>query len=166
MDVRWRWMIPYLIIDFPNRIFYGIFGSLIGPSQPYLAFATNVDLATINLLWTLGKHFRNWTVAETSFLKVFDREGRERESVCEWVNDKRGLPKIKRNTFARICFRRNKFCFAKLFNIVVTYYNNNVSSYHNPLVQAANFSSFVKMSTASNAIQEAFNSDNGHRYLP
>lgn len=60
MDTRWKWMLPYLLIDFPNRIFYGIFGSLIGPSQPYLAFATNVDLATINLLWTLGKenHFR------------------------------------------------------------------------------------------------------------
>jgi len=55
MDIRWKWMLPYLIIDFPNRIFYGIFGSLIGPSQPYLAFATNVDLAKINLLWTLGK---------------------------------------------------------------------------------------------------------------
>ena len=56
MDPRWKWMLPYLLIDFPNRIFYGIFGSLIGPSQPYLAYATNVDLATINLLWTLGKN--------------------------------------------------------------------------------------------------------------
>lgn len=57
MDPRWKWMLPFLIVDFPNRIFYGIFGSLIGPSQPYLAYATNVDLTTINLLWTLGSGF-------------------------------------------------------------------------------------------------------------
>jgi len=47
-------MFAYLMIDFPNRIFYGIFGSLMGPAQPYLAYASGTDLAMINLLWTFG----------------------------------------------------------------------------------------------------------------
>jgi len=52
--MSWKWMFAYLMIDFPNRIFYGIFGSLMGPAQPYLAYASGTDLAMINLLWTFG----------------------------------------------------------------------------------------------------------------
>ena len=49
------WIIPFTIVDSFNRMFYGMFGTLYGPSLPFLANAVNVDIETINWLKPFGK---------------------------------------------------------------------------------------------------------------
>lgn len=46
-----KWIVPFTIIDSLNRIFYGMYATLLGPSQPYLARMTGVDIDTVS--WIL-----------------------------------------------------------------------------------------------------------------
>lgn len=43
----WKWVTAFTLVDSLNRIFYGMYVTLLGPSQPYLAHRVNVDLDTI-----------------------------------------------------------------------------------------------------------------------
>ena len=50
-----NWIIPFTIVDSLNRMFYGMYPTLLGPSLPFLANAVNVDIETINWLQPFGK---------------------------------------------------------------------------------------------------------------
>ena len=52
-----KWIIPFTIVDSLNRVFYGMYNTLLGPSQPYLAKAVNVDIDTISWIQPFGKDF-------------------------------------------------------------------------------------------------------------
>jgi hypothetical protein len=52
---KMKWIIPFTIIDSLNRIFYGMYTTLLGPSQPYLARMTSVDIDTISWIQPFGK---------------------------------------------------------------------------------------------------------------
>jgi hypothetical protein len=54
MHPDWYWVLPFTIIDSLNRVFYGMYGTLIGPSQPYFAQAVNVDIDTVNWMSPIG----------------------------------------------------------------------------------------------------------------
>ncbi len=54
-DMIMHWIIPFTIVDSFNRVFYGMFGTLLGPSQPYLAKAVGVDIDTITWIYPFGK---------------------------------------------------------------------------------------------------------------
>ncbi len=68
MHPDWYWMIPFTIIDNVNRIFFGIFGTLLGPSQPYFADVQGVGLDTINWIYPIGK---SKVIAKTILVNVF-----------------------------------------------------------------------------------------------
>ena len=51
----WHWIIPFTIVDSFNRMFYGMYGTLMGPSQPYLAKNVAVEIDTINWIQPFGK---------------------------------------------------------------------------------------------------------------
>ena len=53
----WQWVIPFAVVDNLNRIFYGMYGTLLGPSQPYLAKNVSVGIDTINWIQPFGKTF-------------------------------------------------------------------------------------------------------------
>ena len=53
----WQWVIPFAVVDNLNRIFYGMYGTLLGPSQPYLAKKVSVGIDTINWIQPFGKKF-------------------------------------------------------------------------------------------------------------
>ena len=61
-----RWVIPFTIIDSINRIFYGMYATLIGPSNPYLARKLSVGIDDINLKEPFGK-FLLKSICETMF---------------------------------------------------------------------------------------------------
>ena len=50
------WMIAFTLVDSFNRIFYGMYSTLLGPSQPYLARKVNVDIDTITWIQPFGKY--------------------------------------------------------------------------------------------------------------
>ena len=50
-----NWIIPFTLVDSLNRMFYGMYPTLLGPSLPFLANAVNVDIETINWLQPFGK---------------------------------------------------------------------------------------------------------------
>ena len=53
----WQWVIPFAVVDNLNRIFYGMYGTLLGPSQPYLAKNVSVGIDTINWIQPFGKKY-------------------------------------------------------------------------------------------------------------
>ena len=53
--VSWGWILSFSAVDFANRVVFGAFGTLLGPSQPYLAENVDVGIDTITLLSTFGK---------------------------------------------------------------------------------------------------------------
>lgn len=54
MHPDWKWMLPFTMVDMVNRVVYGIFGTLLGPSQPYFAHTIGIDIDTINWIWPLS----------------------------------------------------------------------------------------------------------------
>ena len=63
-----RWVIPFTIIDSINRIFYGMYSTLIGPSNPYLARKLSVGIDDINLKEPFGKNSKTGAHELKSFL--------------------------------------------------------------------------------------------------
>ena len=63
-----NWIIPFTIVDSLNRMFYGMYPTLLGPSLPFLANAVNVDIETINWLQPFGKlKSKSFSTEKTEF---------------------------------------------------------------------------------------------------
>ena len=66
-DKEFNWIVAFTFIDSLNRVFYGMYATLLGPSQPYLAAKVNVDIDTITWIQPFGKCFiylwkSNWAL--------------------------------------------------------------------------------------------------------
>ena len=55
-DKEFNWISTFTFIDSLNRVFYGMYATLLGPSQPYLAGKVNVDIDTITWIQPFGKY--------------------------------------------------------------------------------------------------------------
>ena len=49
-----RWLLVYFPVSWLTQFGHGLVTTVVGPTQPYLAKNTGVDIATINLVWTFG----------------------------------------------------------------------------------------------------------------
>eukprot|EP00092_Neocalanus_flemingeri_P007291 GFUD01007873.1.p1 GENE.GFUD01007873.1~~GFUD01007873.1.p1 ORF type:complete len:462 (+),score=106.98 GFUD01007873.1:184-1569(+) len=49
-----RWICIYFPVSWLTQFGHGLVTTVVGPTQPYLARNTGVDIATINLVWTFG----------------------------------------------------------------------------------------------------------------
>jgi len=49
-----RWLCVYFPVSWLSQFGHGLVSTVLGPSQPYLARNTGVDIDTINLVWTFG----------------------------------------------------------------------------------------------------------------
>ena len=43
-DKEFNWIVAFTFVDSLNRIFYGMYSTFLGPSQPYLARKVGVDI--------------------------------------------------------------------------------------------------------------------------
>ena len=55
-DKEFNWIVAFTFIDSLNRIFYGMYSTFLGPSQPYLARKVGVDIDTIAWIQPFGKY--------------------------------------------------------------------------------------------------------------
>ena len=49
-----RWLLFYFPVSWLTQFGHGLVTTVVGPTQPYLARNTGVDIDTINLVWTFG----------------------------------------------------------------------------------------------------------------
>ena len=49
-----KWIKVYFPVSWLTQFGHGLVTTVVGPTQPYLAENTGVDIATINLVWTFG----------------------------------------------------------------------------------------------------------------
>ena len=49
-----KWTLIYVLSSWFCNFGHGMIVTVVGPTQPYLAFNVKVDIATINLVWTFG----------------------------------------------------------------------------------------------------------------
>eukprot|EP00090_Calanus_glacialis_P002229 TRINITY_DN11674_c0_g1_i1.p1 TRINITY_DN11674_c0_g1~~TRINITY_DN11674_c0_g1_i1.p1 ORF type:complete len:456 (-),score=102.67 TRINITY_DN11674_c0_g1_i1:161-1528(-) len=49
-----KWICVYFPVSWLTQFGHGLVTTVVGPTQPYLAKNTGVDIATINLVWTFG----------------------------------------------------------------------------------------------------------------
>ena len=54
-DKEFNWIVAFTFVDSLNRIFYGMYSTFLGPSQPYLARKVGVDIDTIAWIQPFGK---------------------------------------------------------------------------------------------------------------
>ena len=49
-----RWLLFYFPVSWLTQFGHGLVTTVVGPTQPYLARNTGVDIDTINLVWSFG----------------------------------------------------------------------------------------------------------------
>ena len=49
-----RWLLVYFPVSWLTQFGHGLVTTVVGPTQPFLAQNTGVDIATINLVWSFG----------------------------------------------------------------------------------------------------------------
>ena len=54
IDPGWRWVLAFSLVDFSNRVVFAAFGTMLGPSQPFMARNVGVDIEAITFIWTFG----------------------------------------------------------------------------------------------------------------
>jgi len=71
MNDETKWLIGYVLSSWLSNFGHGMVVTVIGPSQPYLAYNVGVSIDTINLVWTAG--FLGYTVGSIVTGYVFRR---------------------------------------------------------------------------------------------
>merc|ERR1719266_3304787 len=66
-----KWLVGYVLSSWLSNFGHGMVVTVIGPSQPYLAYNVGVSIDTINLVWTAG--FLGYTVGSVVTGYVFRR---------------------------------------------------------------------------------------------
>ena len=54
MNEEDKWTLIYVLSSWFCNFGHGMIVTVVGPTQPYLAYNVKVDIATINLVWTFG----------------------------------------------------------------------------------------------------------------
>ncbi len=54
LDPAWKWVLGFCLVDFANRVLFGAFGTMLYPSQPYLAANLGTSLESVTALWSFG----------------------------------------------------------------------------------------------------------------
>ena len=71
-DKEFNWIVAFTFVDSLNRIFYGMYSTFLGPSQPYLARKVGVDIDTIAWIQPFGKKLFDLGVVHKLRGPIFD----------------------------------------------------------------------------------------------
>ena len=66
-----KWILVYFPVSWITQFGHGLVTTVVGPTQPYLARNTGVNIDTINLVWTFG--FFGYMVGSLGTSFIFKR---------------------------------------------------------------------------------------------
>jgi len=78
-----RWLLVYFPVSWITQFGHGLVTNVVGPTQPYLAINVNVDIDTINFVWTFG--FLGYLIGSLATGFIFKRFIRSSTSKLVWL---------------------------------------------------------------------------------
>ena len=129
---KWFWILAFSLVDFTNRVFFGVYNTLLGPAQPYIAKNTGVAIDTVTLIWTFCKQMSN---RPKSFVLTF-RLSKASEH-CEHCEKKyllapSQLTQLRQTNVKELCLKICQFFLRTVFTNLMVCFRWHIMAGRNP----------------------------------